>query len=335
MAYSLPLKSGTLILDLPLSFDLEDEETNYLDKRAWCFQESRLSRRLLTFDRLQMSYTCLKHGLCESRIVPEAAAREERNSFLPRLYSASSPSQTQENTTKTLTSTWYQAVTDYTSRSLTFPQDKLVAIAGMARILGIFLNCSYHAGLWEENLPQALLWSPYEEETFPHLQHKSTRPAEYRAPSWSWASVESPISNFLCKQTLGRKTYAEIVSIVTTLQGPDLYGQVKDGCLTIKAPFLKAMVGNKSLQWPYQPDFVPIHVSIVGLAEYDEQGKYGHGIFDIEWPKIRTTVSLLRITQAYGLVLTQEKLDGPYQRIGVVHFVEKVEFLAVSEFRIT
>ncbi len=176
MAYSLPLKAGTIILDLPLSLGLEDEEISYLDKRAWCFQESRLCRRLVTFDRLQMSYTCLKHGLLESRVVPEAAAREERNSFLPRLYSASSPSQTWENRTKALTSTWYQAVTDYTSRSLTFPQDKLVAIAGMARIVGGFLNCSYHAGLWEDNLPQALLWSPYEEETFPHPKHNSARP---------------------------------------------------------------------------------------------------------------------------------------------------------------
>jgi hypothetical protein len=334
MAYSLPLKSGTLIFDLPLSLGLEDEETNYLNKRAWCFQESRLSRRLLTFDRLQMSYTCLKHGLLESRIVPEAAAREERNSFLPRLYSASSPFQTRENKAKALASTWYQAVTDYTSRSLSFPQDKLVAIAGMARTVGGFLNCSYHAGLWEVNLPQALLWSPYEEETFPDPQHKSTRPAEYRAPSWSWASVESPISNFLCKQTLGRKTYAEIVSVVTTLQGPDPYGQVKDGYLTIKAPFIRAKVGIKSLLWPYQPNIVPIDVPIPGLEKYEEQIKYGHGIFDIEWPRGRTTVSLLRITQAYGLVLTQEKLDGPYQRIGVVHFVEKVKFLAVSEFRI-
>jgi hypothetical protein len=204
----------------------------------------------------------------------------------------------------------------------------------MARLVGGFLNCSYHAGLWEENLPQALLCSPYEEETFPHPQHESTRPAEYRAPSWSWASVESPISNFLCKQTLGRKTYTEIVSIVATLQGTDPYGQVKDGCLTIKAPFLRAMVGNKSLQWPYQPNLVPIDVAIGGLAEHDEQVKYGHGIFDIEWPNVRTTVFLLRITEAYGLVLTQDKFDGPYQRIGVVHFVEGLEFLTISEVRI-
>jgi hypothetical protein len=79
---------------------------------------------------------------------------------------------------------------------------------------------------------------------------------------------------------------------------------------------------------------VPIDVSIVGLAESNEQIKYGHGIFDIEWPEVRTNVSLLRITDTYGLVLTQEKLDGPYQRIGVVHFVEGVEFLAISEFMI-
>jgi hypothetical protein len=66
--------------------------------------------------------------------------------------------------------------------------------------------------------------------------------------------------------------------VITTLQGPDPYGQVKDGYLVIKAPLLQAMVGNKSLYWPYQPNLVPIDVPIVGLADYDEQVKYGHRV---------------------------------------------------------
>lgn len=103
----------------------------------------------------------------------------------------------------------------------------------------------------------------------------------------------------------------------------------------MKAPFIRAMVGNKSLYWPYQPNFVPIDVvPILGLAEYDEQRKYGHGIFDIEWPGVGRSVSLLRITEVYGLVLTQDKLGDPYKRIGVVHFVDGAEFLTISEVRI-
>jgi Heterokaryon incompatibility protein (HET) len=335
MAFSLPLEKGPITIDLPLSHGLENEEINYLDKRAWCFQESRLSHRLLTFDRLQMSYTCLKHGLQESRVVPEAAACEERNSFLPRLYSASATSSPSQRKTKEFISTWYQAVTDYTSRSLTFPQDKLVAIAGMARIVGSFLNCSYHAGLWEDDLPQALLWSPYEEETFPHPPHKASLTAEYRAPSWSWASVESQISTFLCRQTFGRKAYADILSISTTLQGPDPYGQVKSGHLTIKAPFLKAVVGSMSANWPYQPNAVPSGYDFVQYAWQEEEAKYGHVIFDIGWLGIGTSIWLLKITDGYGLVLVPaEHHEGCYQRIGLVHFVDRVKISTTFEVKI-
>lgn len=57
---------GTVTIDLPLDYGFENETVDYLKARAWCFQESQLSHRLLTFDRLQMSYTCLRHGLLES-----------------------------------------------------------------------------------------------------------------------------------------------------------------------------------------------------------------------------------------------------------------------------
>jgi hypothetical protein len=161
MPCALPVKSqndeGTVTIDLPLDHGLEHEEINYLKKRAWCFQEARLSHRVLTFNRLQMSYTCLNHGLLESRDLPEGAAREEKNPFLPKLHSATRKDDQTKN--RELLSTWYQAIADYTLRSLTFQQDKLVAIAGMARIVGGFLKDEYSAGLFHRTLPQSLLWS--------------------------------------------------------------------------------------------------------------------------------------------------------------------------------
>ena len=155
MPCALPVKSqndeGTVTIDLPLDHGLEHEEINYLKKRAWCFQEARLSYRVLTFDRLQMSYTCLNHGLLESRDLPEGAAREEKNPFLLKLHSATRKDDQTKN--RELLSTWYQAIADYTLRSLTFQQDKLVAIAGMARIVGGFLKDEYSAGLFHRTLP--------------------------------------------------------------------------------------------------------------------------------------------------------------------------------------
>lgn len=325
MACEIPVKGqneGIVTIHLPLEHGLQQEETNYLENRAWCFQESRLSHRLLTFDRLQMSYTCLRHGLLESREVPDAAAREEKNSFLPRLYTASGKD---DQSRTELLITWYQAVADYTSRSLTFQKDKLVAIAGMARIVGDFMEDDYYAGLWKRNLPQALLWSPYEEETFPNAPHRASLPSSYRAPSWSWASVESPISNFLCRQTLGSKTHAEITSIKTTLKGPDPYGRVKFGYLNIKAPFLEATVGAPSSRWPYQPNILPLdsfsQFSLGVAKPTEEESKLGHAIFDLEWLQPGSRIWLLQITDIYGLILRPVNRNNNeiFSRVGVFH----------------
>jgi hypothetical protein len=339
MLCALPVKNrndeGTVTIDLPLDHGLEHEEINYLNKRAWCFQETRLSHRLLTFDRLQMSYTCLKHGLLESRDLPEGAAREEKNPFLPKLQSASREDDQTNN--RELLSTWYQAVEDYTSRSLTFQHDKLVAIAGMARIVGGFMKDEYSAGLFHRTLPQALLWSPYEEETFPNPPHKSCMPSSYRAPSWSWASIESPISNFLCRQAHGRKRLSQILEITTTLQGLDPYGQVKAGSLKIRAPLQEVMCGEASSRWPYQPNLLPLdYPSVSNPSIFEEESKLGHAIFDLDWVDKGSRVFLLQITDLYGLILIPTAVSDRevYSRIGVCHFASNVEFKNVASIEI-
>ena len=77
---------------------------------------------------------------------------------------------------------------DYTYRALTFPQDRLVALAGLAEKHKHGTEDKYLAGLWKSDLPRALLWQgqpPF-----------STRPAIYVelrrgvGPRWLMDSVE-------------------------------------------------------------------------------------------------------------------------------------------------
>jgi len=44
----------------------------------------------------------------------------------------------------------------------------------------------YIAGLWKMAFAEGLLWSP--------LRYQNTRPKDYRAPSWSWASVDGRLT---------------------------------------------------------------------------------------------------------------------------------------------
>jgi hypothetical protein len=80
---------------------------------------------------------------------------------------------------------WYLLVSKYSRRHLTFKEDKFPAIWGLASLFQRHLGCHYAAGLWEEDLPYGLLWSSYGQTL--------TQASVPRAPTWSWASLDSPI----------------------------------------------------------------------------------------------------------------------------------------------
>lgn len=93
---------------------------------------------------------------------------------------------------------WFEIVGDYSGRQLTNSRDKLIALSGLAHSYyeresksGISYKDykggrrgKYAAGLWEADMPSALLWRA----------PSGQRPSEYRAPTWSWASVDGHIS---------------------------------------------------------------------------------------------------------------------------------------------
>ncbi|KAF0317684.1 heterokaryon incompatibility protein, partial [Colletotrichum asianum] len=90
---------------------------------------------------------------------------------------------------------WYTIVEEFSERSLTFGDDKLPALAGVASRFGSTkIGNSYIAGLWADEILKGLLWrartsGPSGKEISPHLR----LPAKPRAPSWSWASIEGEI----------------------------------------------------------------------------------------------------------------------------------------------
>lgn len=99
-----------------------------------------------------------------------------------------------------LSGIWPRFVSHYSLRRLTFPVDKLLAIAGVARLLSGAMQDRYVAGLWESNLMDGLLW-------YIRPNTITTQPLKYRAPSWSWASCEGYVlhaENFDFSWTVAR-----------------------------------------------------------------------------------------------------------------------------------
>ncbi|KAJ6006655.1 hypothetical protein N7451_004599 [Penicillium sp. IBT 35674x] len=62
-------------------------------------------------------------------------------------------------TTHPLITYWSMILTSYSSSQLTYAQDTLVAIAGLAKVLSTRTGIRYAAGLWMIQIPRQLLWN--------------------------------------------------------------------------------------------------------------------------------------------------------------------------------
>ena len=117
--------------------------------------------------------------------------------------------------------------------TLTEAQDKLIAIQGLANMYKSLHNDDYLAGLWRKQLPSGLMWA-----TRNGLQangEPTYRPQKYRAPSWSWASVEGTIELFP-EVNPEEERWVDICQVLetkTTPLGEDNTGQISDGYIKL------------------------------------------------------------------------------------------------------
>jgi hypothetical protein len=81
---------------------------------------------------------------------------------------------------------WRNVIESFSGCKLSFSDDILVAISGCARSIARDMNCAYLAGMWRRDLEHQLLWRV-------RLVMKSIEKDGLRAPTWSWASVDSPV----------------------------------------------------------------------------------------------------------------------------------------------
>jgi hypothetical protein len=85
---------------------------------------------------------------------------------------------------------WLRSIEVYSNRSMTKTGDKLPTISGYAHEVHKSIGGPYLAGLWERYLAFGLLWVPHRN------RYGQSISRQQRAPSWSWASVDSEVSYF-------------------------------------------------------------------------------------------------------------------------------------------
>ncbi|KAL2060089.1 hypothetical protein VTL71DRAFT_9911 [Oculimacula yallundae] len=203
-----------------------------LMSRAWVLQERLLSPRNLHFARDQLFWECNELHACE--LMPQT--------YQPGMALRMSSFKSGHGIFEILTAAmnWHRVVRTYNKCKLTMPKDKLVAIGGLARAMRRDCLGDYVAGMWRGMMEYQLCWRVFALER---------RPVGYRAPSWSWASVDGELRHMACYANHADTLVQEVLDVVVrTVSQDDPFGEVVSGVLSITADLLVACSGFKT-EW--------------------------------------------------------------------------------------
>ena len=204
-----------------------------LDKRGWVFQERYLAPRVLHFCRDQLFWECREHTVCETypqelplvSLYYTAAFLKSLEKNRQRIAQRLGGNKIGETDWEDL---WTTLVFLYSPKNLSVPGDKLVALSGVAKNVIPHMKDAYIAGMYRKNLERLLIWQ---------VSISTSRPPGYRAPSWSWASVDGRIS---WDSEINQQSLIHVEDVVLDYATEDITGAVTGGWLDLRG-YLKPM----------------------------------------------------------------------------------------------
>lgn len=160
------------------------------NSRGWTHQERSLSTRMLHFCKNKIYFecrTCLRSEENEPLEFIRGFQLWPRYEDWMELSSDSELESAHSSLKVRMYDIWRSTVTEYTKRCLTKDSDKLPAIQSIAAEMTAVINDAYinFAGMWRGHINHDLLWQVRD--------GPRSIPATYRAPSWSWASLDAKI----------------------------------------------------------------------------------------------------------------------------------------------
>lgn len=231
---------------------------------------------------------------------------------------------------------WHDIVSAYTYRDLTYPTDKLAALAAVAIRYGEqSASDVYFAGLWRNTFLHNLAWTVHHYKTMPggsRVETRSRRILEGGTPSWSWASVTAPV--YYTYNSRNILDSVHLVDICYRVQGPRMVGVIEEATVMLEASLLKAALTlsadgerifsledmdsplrprEQETRWDLQVDVESTDLSpqllVVPLVEhhvenFSHEAKWAFG----SWASF------------YGLVLQETEEKDVYTRIGDCSF---------------
>jgi hypothetical protein len=215
-----PSVSGLMVL----------EPLGPLSHRAWCYQELRLSRRIIHFTKEQIIWECQETRAYELLPFGTHKYDHDRNTIRHNLQRNMFG---QDGTTSSVDGItphefWITMVQEYSVKKLARSSDRLIALSGLSRLLQKSMGSEYVAGLWRKQFELHLLWRVTEK--------REARP-ENRGPSWSWAALDTGVwyGPFRFPQKFqDYQSLVQILDVQVQHVTDDTYGQARSGIATLQ-----------------------------------------------------------------------------------------------------
>ncbi|KAF3761473.1 HET-domain-containing protein, partial [Cryphonectria parasitica EP155] len=186
-----PFDTQHITCDVAESQFWDDNVSNaHINTRGWVFQERLLSPRTIHFGEQQVFWEC--RGLDAAESFPAGWPRDPSYQFKDRLPNELDAARQHRGPEWEVFwySRWGHVVYEYSRTDLTVPSDKLVALGGVANTFAAANGDQYVAGMWRRHLAVEILWLASRDRSGAQV---AVRPPQYRAPSWSWASIDGEV----------------------------------------------------------------------------------------------------------------------------------------------
>ena len=226
------------------------EYNGNLRRRGWVFQEYNLSGRTLRYNTYGLIWECRNACLFASDVLFEENEWRREYRALKNFTLLLSVNPRPPNWELEVYTTWRKLVTDYSRKELTYAEDILPALSGLASLVQKAVHGQYLAGIWRRDLPRALQWVPEKDFSW-----RSIDP--YLVPSWSWASRK--ITYPIVYPTSTAEFRVDILDAGTEVAGANALGRVSDGFIKLSglvqtARFKQISPDSSALQIVFGPN---------------------------------------------------------------------------------
>lgn len=155
-----------------------------LRTRGWVYQERILAPRYLHFLERELAWECRSGASCECHCQCDLMTMGRKKSEVASVLASSDGSK--------LAFEWRQMIVMYSNLKLTFENDRLPAIAGIAKLFQEARSSTCHAGIWNDSAEEDLSWQVWDPGAWRDKMERTYTRTE-GIPSWSWASVSAPV----------------------------------------------------------------------------------------------------------------------------------------------